>query len=121
MARKLITAVILLIINILPCNAEVKFNTDSIIGALNHVVDRRDTYFTTHAWRIDSVKRVLAAIPADQLSMRTQLNHQIFNMYRSFQGDSARAVVERELALAEQTGDPELIVRARGDYIFSYL
>lgn len=121
MARKLITAVILLIINILPCNVEAKFNTDSIIRALNHVVDRRDTYFTTHAWRIDSVKRVLAAIPADQLSMRTQLNHQIFNMYRSFQSDSARAVVERELALAEQTGDPELIVRARGDYIFSYL
>lgn len=121
MKRLFFTAVFTLVMARIAAFAAEGFNTDSIIKALNYVVERRDTYFTTHAWRIDSVKRDLAAVPAADLKRRTELNHEIFNMYRSFQSDSARAVVERELLLAEQTGDPELIVKARGDMVFSYL
>lgn len=91
MKRNLLTAVITLILVPFAASGAETFNTDSILKALNYVVERRDTYFTTHAWRIDSVKRVLAAVPSGDLARRTQLNHEIFNMYRSFQSDSARA------------------------------
>lgn len=120
MPKKTLT-LLLLIFTVLATQASQKFNVDSIISELNYTVDRRDTYYAHHTWRIDSIKRVLAKIPAADMKRRADLQHELFNMYRSFQGDSASVVVDRELEIAEKTGDPELIVRAKGDRIFSYL
>lgn len=32
-------------------------NIDSVLSALDHVVERRDTYYVAHLWKIDSVKK----------------------------------------------------------------
>lgn len=104
----------------IPCIAAEE-SSDSILKALDHVIERRDTYYTTHQWEIDSVKRELATVPDSDPKLQAQLLHDIFRRYRSFQGDSAQAVAKRELVLAKKINDPDAILRAQSDILFSYI
>jgi hypothetical protein len=96
-------------------------NIDSVLSALDHVVERRDTYYVAHLWKIDSVKKELANVPEADYRLRAQILHEIFNRYKSFQGDSAIAVADREIELAAHIDDPDVRVRARADKLFSQI
>ena len=92
---------------------------DSMLVQFDKVLERRDTYFMAHEHSIDSAKSVLRHIPeADYCSQAAAL-HNIFNLYRSYQGDSARVYADRELAAAKASGDPETIVLAQEDRLYS--
>lgn len=97
------------------------FDTDSIIAELDHIVSRRDTYYAHQAWRIDSVKRITPTIPSDDYVARANHYHELFSRYKAFQSDSARSYATRGLDMALRTSDPDLIVRARADELFSYI
>lgn len=93
--------------------------TTSLLDSLNRIIERRDTYYTMHQWQIDSVKRVLAQTPVEEKSRRAVLLHDIFSRYKNFQGDSALSTAEREIALAQELGDRDALVRAKTDKLFS--
>ena len=105
---------------VMPLRAET-VNIDSVLSALDHVVERRDTYYVAHLWKIDSVKKELANVPEADYRLRAQILHEIFNRYKSFQGDSAIAVADREIELAAHIDDPDVRVRARADKLFSQI
>lgn len=96
-------------------------NTDSIIRELDHIVERRDTWYAHQAWRIDSLKKLTAAIPSDDYSRRADRYHELFTGYKAFQSDSAQAYARRELDMALRMADADAIVRARSDELFSYI
>lgn len=95
--------------------------SDSILRKLDDVLDRRDTYYVTREYRIDSLKNVAARIPHDNLSARAAACHDIFSEYGSFQGDSALNYATREYELACRSGIADDIVQAKSDLIFTYL
>lgn len=94
---------------------------DSIITKLDDVLKRRDTYYVTREYRIDSLKNVMKTIPDESLKERTGALHDIFKEYSSFQGDSALNYARREYDMAQKTGDPDLIADAKSDLIFTYM
>ncbi|MDE6381332.1 MAG: hypothetical protein K2L57_00530, partial [Muribaculaceae bacterium] len=95
--------------------------SDSILRKLDDVLDRRDTYYVTREYRIDSLKSVAARIPHDNLPARAAACHDIFSEYGSFQGDSALTYATREYDLARRSGVPDAVVQAKSDLIFTYL
>lgn len=94
-------------------------NLDSILNVLDWNLERRDTYFMQHEHKIDSIKKTLIFISHDNLHAITDTYHTIFDLYKSFQGDSAIVYAEREYNLAKITNDPELIAKARIDMLYS--
>lgn len=102
-------------------NLLASFDTDSILNALDYVVERRDTYYVHHKWYIDSIRKTLSDIPADEYGQRADKYHELFSMYKAYQNDSAQSYATRELDMALRTGSPELILRARTDELFGYL
>lgn len=121
--RKTIFALIFLTLTSLQSFAKVERSerTDSMLAVLQHAIERRDLFYTTHAWKIDSVKKVLAKVPLQDNARRADLLHDIFVRYQSFQGDSAQATADHELKAATATGDPDAIMRARTDKLYSYV
>lgn len=94
---------------------------DSILRKLDDVLGRRDTYYVTRQFRIDSLKQVERTIPPADFSAKSKALHDIFLEYGSFQGDSAIVYAERQLESARQSGIPDNILCARTDLIFTYL
>lgn len=89
---------------------------------LDHVVERRDTYYMAHEHYIDSLKRVYAQVArTDDRRRLFDVTNSLYMAYKSFQNDSARAYNDRELALACELGDKSLIVRAQCDNLFTYM
>lgn len=94
-------------------------NLDSILKVLDWTLERRDTYFIQHENRIDSVKKTLSFIPYDNMKSIADTYHEIFELYKSYQGDSASIYAEREYEIARKTRIPELLARAQMDRIYS--
>ena len=94
-------------------------NLESMLDDLDRALDRRDTYFMAHEHRIDSAKAKLAHIHASDLKAIADAYNHIFDLYKSYQGDSAAVYAMREAEVAQATGDPELIVRAQMDRLYS--
>lgn len=92
---------------------------DSMLVQFDKVLERRDTYFMAHEHAIDSAKAVLRLIPVSEYGRRAAALHDIFNLYRSYQGDSARVYADREAEAARASGDPETIVLAQEDRLYS--
>lgn len=89
---------------------------------LDHVLERRDTYYMAHEHYIDSLKRVYAQVArTDDRRRLFDVTNSLYMAYKSFQNDSARAYNDRELALACELGDKSLIVRAQCDNLFTYM
>lgn len=104
----------------LPCLAF----SDSLnckLERLDHIMERRDTYYMRHEHSIDSLRKVAAAIPAADLRARFDITHKLYNAYRSFQNDSARVYADREKELARAIGDRQLTVTADYDDLFTYM
>ena len=93
----------------------------SALRELDNIVKQRDSYYARHEAQIDSVKRELNALQPTDYNRRAALLSDIFTRYRSFQGDSAAAVAERELDLARKSGNPDRIILAECDRLFSFI
>lgn len=94
---------------------------DSIINRLDQVLDRRDTYFVSRGFRIDSLKKVARTIDVSDYRARSKAFHDIFEEYGSYQGDSALRYTNLELEAAVKSGITDDIVRARTDMIFTFM
>ncbi len=94
---------------------------DSMIGALNHVLDRRDTYYIYRTYNIDSLGLALKRLDTSDHRRRAALLHEIYMQYSSYQSDSARFFADRELEAAVRTGDKELVAIAQSDRLFSFI
>lgn len=91
------------------------------LRVLDYVMERRDTYYMQHEHRIDSLKKIAKAIPAENLARRFEVYHELFGMYGSYQNDSARIYAEKELELASRLGSPEKTLTAQYDNVFAYM
>lgn len=88
---------------------------------LDHVMERRDTYYMKHEHEIDSLKKIEKVIHKDDLAGKFKIYHDLFVAYRSNQSDSARIYVNKELALVDILNNPEFTVTAAYDNIFAYM
>lgn len=88
---------------------------------LDDVLDRRDTYYVLHEYKIDSLRNIADRIPAEDFSARANAYHNVFEAYSSFQGDSALNFANREYEMAMKSGLPDDIVRAKTDLVFTHL
>lgn len=88
---------------------------------LDHVMERRDTYYMKHEHEIDSLKRIERSIHPGDLSGKFIIYHELFDAYRSYQSDSARKYVNMELSLANRIGNPQIMATAKYDNIFAYM
>lgn len=88
---------------------------------LDHVMERRDTYYMKHEHEIDSLKRIERSIHPGDLSGKFIIYHDLFDAYRSYQSDSARKYVNMELSLANRIGNPQIMATAKYDNIFAYM
>lgn len=89
---------------------------------LDHIMERRDTYYMAHEHKIDSLKRIAAKVARTKDDRRLfDITHELYTAYRSFQNDSARAYNNREQEIAKRIGDKNLIARAQIDNLFTYM
>lgn len=95
------------------------YNLDSLLNVLDRALERRDTYFMDHEQQIEIEKKSLTYHSLNNLEGIANTFHSIFELYKSFQGDSAAIYANKELEVAERTEDPELIARAQMDRIYS--
>ncbi len=94
---------------------------DSMLNRLDDVLDRRDTYYVLHEYKIDSLLNIANRIPREDHSALANAYHQVFRAYSSFQGDSALNFANREYDAALKSGKPDDIVRAKTDLVFTHL
>lgn len=94
---------------------------DSMLSRLDDMLDRRDTYYVIHEYKIDSLRNIAGRIPPDNPSALADAYHNVFKAYSSFQGDSALQFANREFDVALRSGNPDDIVRAKTDLIFTHL
>ena len=111
MIKRLLITLILLSA-LCPAGAVTPEAADSMIGALNHVLDRRDTYYIYRTYNIDSLGLALKRMDTSDYRRRAALLHEIYMQYSSYQSDSARVFADRELEAAVRTGDKELVAIA---------
>ncbi len=101
--------------------AQTDFTLDDKLRELDHVMERRDTYYMAHEHMIDSLKRVAASVDKSDLKAKFDITHKLYNAYRSFQNDSARVYANREIEMARISGEPEHLAMAQYDDLFTYL
>lgn len=119
---KLLTAFLFTFLSVVTALASAaETTTASLLERLDDVLDRRDTYYVTREYRIDSLKNIAARVPLDDHAARARAFHDIFTEYGSFQGDSALTYATREFEEAKLSGNNDHIVRAQSDLIFTYL
>lgn len=95
---------------------------DKKLEELDHVMERRDTYYMRHEHMIDSLRMEAAkAGKSGDLRRMFDVNHALYEAYSSFQNDSARVYNDREMMIALRIGDKNLITRAQGDNLFTYM
>ncbi len=92
---------------------------ESLFGELDHVIAHRDEYTARREACLDSLKRELNN---DGLTLRTRfdLTEQLAENYSSYQSDSSLFYLRQSLAIADQIGDNDLIVRARSSIVLCY-
>lgn len=118
---KRILTILLLLSALWPVSAVTPQAADSMLNALNHVLDRRDTYYIHRTYSIDSLRTVLRQVPDADYRRRADLLHKIYLQYSSYQSDSARVFSDRELEVARRTGDNEILAIAMSDRLFSFI
>lgn len=117
--HRILTSLTILLATVFTLSASADVKTS--LRNLDNVLQQRDKYYSRHEAKIDSIKKLLASVPAADTQRRSALLHDIFVCYRSFQGDSAAAIADRELELAQTTGDRDRILLAECDRLFSFI
>lgn len=102
-----------------PVSGNEKAELQALFRQLDHVIARSGEFTARREARIDSLKRALAR---DGLSLRTRfdLTEQLAENYGSYQSDFALLYLRRSLALAEEIGDNDLIMRTRSAIALCY-
>jgi len=116
-----ILIILLHLVTISICANAKSTQLDSMLSRLDDVLDRRDTYYVIHDYRIDSLRNIAERIPRDNHTALADAYHNVFKAYSSFQGDSALRFANREFDAALKSGNPDDIVRAKTDLIFTHL
>lgn len=102
-----------------PASPGEKTDLQELFRSLDRVIARSGEYTARRESRIDSLKR---ALTRDGLSLRERfdLTERLAENYNSYQSDFALLYLRRTLALAEKTGDNDLIMRARSGIALCY-
>ena len=102
-----------------PASPGEKTDLQELFRSLDRVIARSGEYTARRESRIDSLKR---ALTRDGLSLRERfdLTERLAENYNSYQSDFALLYLRRTLALAEETGDNDLIMRARSGIALCY-
>lgn len=116
--KSIITIILSLIFCTLSLNAQ---TLEDKLRELDHIMERRDTYYMLHEHHIDSLKTLTRLIPESDTQAKFRAYHELFNAYRNFQNDSARVYVEKELHLARKLDSAQKLVTAQYDNIFAYM
>ena len=102
-----------------PAAGSEKAELQALFRRLDRVIARSDEFTARREARIDSLKRELAR---DGLPLRTRfdLTEQLAAAYSSYQSDFTLLYLRRSLALAEEIGDNDLIMRTRSAIALCY-
>lgn len=102
-----------------PVSGNEKAELQALFRQLDDVIARSSEYVARREARIDSLKRELSH---DGLPLRTRfdLTEQLAENYGSYQSDFALLYLRRSLALAEEIGDNDLIMRTRSGIALCY-
>ena len=102
-----------------PASPGEKTDLQELFRSLDRVIARSGEYTARRESRIDSLK---CALTRDGLSLRERfdLTERLAENYNSYQSDFALLYLRRTLALAEETGDNDLIMRARSGIALCY-
>ncbi|WP_288238481.1 DUF6377 domain-containing protein [uncultured Alistipes sp.] len=102
-----------------PVSGNEKAELQALFRQLDHVIARSGEFTARREARIDSLKRELSR---DGLSLRTRfdLTEQLAENYGSYQSDFTLLYLRRSLALAEEIGDNDLIMRTRSAIALCY-
>ena len=90
-------------------------NCDSLLQVLNNEITKAPEYVAERIRFIDALKS------DDKIDSDYSLNRQIYNLYRSFQYDSAYTYAAKSLQIANSDGNPNLILESRSNLLFSLL
>lgn len=96
---------------------------DLKLAELDSVLERRDTYYMKHSMRIDSLKEILQLKPLASPLEKAAIHHKIFDLYSSYQGDSALSYAQREKSIvtAMQSPDRNALATADNDILFALI
>lgn len=94
-------------------------DTHALLRRLDALIDRRETFLRRHERRIDSLE---TRVRRNGLGFeaRYALTSQLAEHYFAYQSDSTIACLRRSIALAEEAGDEDLVVRAKSVMAKSY-
>lgn len=87
-----------------------RIDNESLIARLDSAIANRDTYITQKENEIRELKHRIDT--TSNFRERFDLLGGLFSEYHSFKTDSAYAICERRISLANQTGDREMLVAA---------
>lgn len=96
-------------------------DVDSILNVLDRTIERSDTYFMIRQHRIDSIKAAFAKGNARDVKRQYHAYDQLFEEYKQYQSDSAKAYAIRLMEIATRSGKPEYEVKARENFLFVYI
>ena len=115
----LLAAALFSALSVAPASPGEKTDLQELFRSLDRVIARSGEYTARRESRIDSLKR---ALTRDGLSLRERfdLTERLAENYNSYQSDFALLYLRRTLALAEETGDNDLIMRARSGIALCY-
>lgn len=102
-----------------PVRGAEKGELHALFRQLDRVIARSGEFAARREDGIDSLKRELARgnLPS---RVRFDLTEQLADMYSAYQSDSSLLYFRRSLALADEIGDNELIMRARSSLALCY-
>lgn len=102
-----------------PVRGAEKGELHALFRQLDRVIAHSGEFAARREDRIDSLKRELARgnLPS---RARFDLTEQLADMYSAYQSDSSLLYFRRSLALADEIGDNELIMRARSSLALCY-
>lgn len=119
--QRVILMVLLSAMSCLMASGADKTPLDTILPRLDDVIERRDTYYIKHEYRIDSLKNLLHDIHLSDSKNLSRTYHDIYSAYSSFQGDSALKYARLGLDEARKTGEADAILRANIDVLFTHM
>ena len=115
----LLAAALFSVLSASPVSPGEKSDLQELFRSLDRVIARGGEYTARRESRIDSLKRALVR-GGLSLRERFDLTERLAEDYNSYQSDFALLYLRRSLALAEETGDNDLIMRARSGIALCY-
>ena len=91
--------------------ANEQLTTEQLLAQLDSVISNRDQYLDVKLAHLEKLNQDLISEAKDNRE-RFEVLGILFNEYHSFNADSAYAMAQRQLSLARQLGDKNMIINA---------